>query len=322
MAALTILLTWIEYVHTKKREVVMITRTHKLDDANETVRVLIAQYTAAHTAGSSHSTGSPYDQLLNRTSPINQAYARKFGYDYLIFRGTPFVDPGHEEEDSSYQLERYVVGGQPARTAGNDVSSSHVVATSSRPSKRIQPPPSRATYSKVSILELVLFGEYKGRFDYVLILDADAMMFDFDRDIGRYYDHHRFVLVAQKTNMSDRDETGSINVGVTLWNLNSKLTPLIVGRWKHKCLRRIREGRPDDDQAPLQALIKNELRQEQRNYVVHGVNEDFHYGKGTFVKHFIRQSLSWNDTQLERRLEKIQSASAEVCERYHPLCEQ
>jgi hypothetical protein len=235
-------------------------------------------------------------------------------------------------------------------------------------------PASRSTYNKVALLELALFNHTTNIvdddanihssnctvddgdkdwdedpfhvYDRLLILDADAMMYDFSQNIATLLpEDDELVLVAHKNHADDPEATGSINIGVSLWNLRNPYTPYIVQRWRQKCWDRIRNQRNDDDQAPLQEIIKYDLDDKRREQVVLALSEEFRFGKGTFVKHFFRAphqpnninqttaSLdSWNplsyvktSTQAEssgqQRIAKIQATAREVCERYQ-VCEE
>jgi hypothetical protein len=144
-----------------------------------------------------------------------------------------------------------------------------------------------------------------------------SKQYDFDRDIGQWETDRNFVLAAHKIKASDPSGTGSINIGVTLWNLDHPLTPFIVERWKQQCIWRMRHDRTDDDQAPLQALLKKALDDEKRHRVVYAVTGEFEYGRGTFVRHVIRRNSSWDSSasRIEGRLATIQASIDTICQR-------
>jgi hypothetical protein len=220
---------------------------------------------------------------------------------------------------------------------------------------------SRSTYNKVALLELALFHHHTNNdtidndddeikedpfqvYDRLLILDADAMMYDFSKNIVTLLpEDDELVLVAHKNHPDDPEATGSINIGVSLWNLRNPYTPYIVQRWRQKCWDRIRHQRNDDDQAPLQEIIKCDLDDKRREQVVLALSEEFRFGRGTLVKHFFRAPhqihnnsnasassfQAWNpfssyvmksSTQAEssgqQRIDKIRATASEVCERY------
>lgn len=280
-------------------------------DVNRSHHLLIAQY-----AASSSASNGTYDKFLDISSKINQAYAIMWKYDYLILKGIPYSGPHLNE---SFEVQRYVVDGERIITIEGDNND----ATRTR-SHLINPSPlvpeSRATYNKVALLEMALLDT---KYDSLLILDADAMLYDFSRDIITLLPlDEGALLVAHKTNHSDVPGTGSINVGVTLWNLRNRITPLVLDRWKTMCLRRIQHGKDDDDQAPLQNILKDDINQTQRDRVVYAISKEFAYANGRFVRHFIRPAGStWANVSSARRLANMEQTSSKVCARYHPICE-
>jgi hypothetical protein len=176
--------------------------------------------------------------------------------------------------------------------------------------------------------------EYRGLYDRLLLLDSDAMLYDFSRDISTYFipiqstnnfsgrieDRIDFVFAAHKTNKSDANNTESVNIGVSLWNLSHPLTPLVVDRWKMASISRLRRFKDDDDQGPLQSMLKA-MPPEHIQRVIIGVSDELGYGKGTFVKHFIRTDFStWitKDTETKRIARRLMLN--EVCVRYDPVC--
>lgn len=330
--------------------------------------LLVAQYAAAPLSfvGSSSNkikssnetavNSSIYDELLQLTSPINQAYCRAWKCDYWIVRGIPF------QMNDELVTERLVVDGRIIHRA--------ISATVNPPIASHETiPASRSTYNKVAILEMALWHNRQQQqqhnassastasvtkyYDRLLLLDADAMLYDFDRDIATavpdniIFTAHRTHHPTNTTTTTTTDMTlstnisaGSINVGVTVWNLRHPQTPFLVQVWKKQCLKRIRERKHDDDQAPLQKLLQQLPNDKQRNRVVYAVTDELGYAKGRWVRHFIRRSNAWHDidnnintnqtnstnnnnTALrgEERKAQLSRAVSEVCQRYWPVCE-
>lgn len=326
--------TFVDEEHTDLNQTLM-----PLSPRATTGTLLIAQYAAAPMALRHHHRQPEnfYDRYLATTARVNQAYAVAWRCDYLILRGTPFAGPHLNE---SYTVQRLVVDGrriapplESLRHAGEEE------ADDAYHNNNV--PDSRATYNKVAVLELALAEK---KYDCVLILDADAMLYDFSRDITTLLPRKNItapggatpaLLVAHKTNRSDVAGTGGINVGVTLWNLRHRLTPLVARRWRAHCARRVRRGRRDDDQAPLQGLLRDELDPPQRALVVHAISREFAYARGRFVRHFVRaDGTAWdsggggsdgnnnnNTAAAMSRLERMEETAREVCARYHPVCD-
>jgi len=300
------------------------------DSANHSL--LVAQYAAPrnpHGADDKLS-NNVYDQMLDLTSVINQAYCVAWKCDYWILRGIPALNEDDESSSSSSILtpERYVVDGERQTIVPPLLTNEEPEATNTT---SIPVASSLSTYNKVVLLELATLHETK--YDRLLILDADAMLYDFDRPIASAVPDQGCVFTAHKTHRNDPPGTGSINVGVTVWNLRDPLTPIILQKWKQMCGERVRNGLHDDDQAPLQSLLKDQqLDETKRNRVVCAVNDEFAYAKGRWVKHFIRRSDAWGgegDSEQQggdvvrgaERLAQIRAVSEEICERYHPICD-
>jgi hypothetical protein len=284
--------------------------------------IVMAQYTGRSRAADNNTTDDTYERFLSLTSKINIAYARKWGYDFWILRGLPFSGP---HLNASYTLERHVIQGQLQE----------IPQSISEDANEVEPTMSysRATYNKLTLLQLALQEEDESLHG-ILILDADAMMYDFSRDIAGLLLPNT-VVVAHSTNTnnattnSDASSSGSINVGVTLWNIRHPLAPLVYQRWRDRCVRRIlyHPDKMDDDQAPLQHILKYELDAERRSRVVTALEgKEFHYASGTFVRHFIRPAGStWTSYSTADgdalRLQKMQRSIAEVCARNQGVCD-
>jgi disulfide oxidoreductase YuzD len=227
--------------------------------------------------------GNTYSALLNLTQPINEAYAEMWGYDYQLFTGLLIqkeIPPSSNENNT----------------------------------KKV--PESRATYNKVMILYHVLTNMKYQQYNKLLILDSDALMYDFSRDIATLIPDNRMML-AHRVKRNDTDATWDINIGVTLWNLRHVATFPFCKAWKKACLNRIinHPTLRDSDQTPLQAILK-EIPEDDRRKMIMSITSELGYGFGKFVRHFIRPDCSnWTDytDTMPRRVEKIQSTITEIC---------
>jgi len=177
--------------------------------------------------------------------------------------------------------------------------------------KDCTPPEERSRFNKVALLLNALSFSYK--YDQVLILDADTIIYDFSVDITTLLPAD-YMLTAQRVYEDDPIVTTSINNGVTLWNLRNPLTNSLAREWD----RASREGIPDN--RPFrgdQYYLKKVLRREEYRSAVWTVWNEFYYKNGTVIKHFQRSnSRSWNDTGLETREERIKIAVREICHRF------
>lgn len=290
-------------------------------------RLLIVQYTA----GSSTSSSSAYEKLLHITSQVNQGYARRRKYDYWLVKGLPFVEPFF---NGSMTVETLVQNGLPLPSTSTMNATPFVVTKA---------PASRSTYTKVAILEHLLQNQDRYPYDRLLLLDADALYvvepylpvssgrqnshqfslsiadFSFDFD-GWLRDEPLFCLAAHSTHNTSLP-TGSINIGVTLWNLWNPRLPYLVERWRQGCIQRIQTGRRDDDQAVLQNILKNDLDDTRRRQVVRPVaNQILGYGKGSIVQHWIRHSDDWEYSDQTSRIQRVQRAADAICTKHSLVC--
>ena len=214
-----------------------------------------------------------YETLLNLTSTINIAYAKKFSFDYVTLRGMAY-----QTIFDSFRI----------------------------------PKPSRATYSKVLLIQTAM----KLNYDYLLILDSDAMMYDFDRDVSLLIPEDKMVM-AHLVHDFDKKQYYNINVGVILFNLHHPMLRHIVRVWNLACYVQILLGVSDNDQNPIQRI----LQLAGARPLVEGNRHEFAYNNGTFIKHFKRiNSKSWTDGNMDNRIADIQSMVQEVCSKYSSVC--
>ncbi len=230
-----------------------------------------------------------YADIIKISSKVNKAYASKYNHDYLLARGV-FIK---------------VIG-----TNNPNYSKGRVAAGS--------------TSNKVGILEYA-FQHPTKKWDYVLILDSDAMMYDFERDIALIYNMTDEALIAHRVPREANSKTFNINAGVVLWNLRHEQTKRIVSDWD-KEIYRVFTTRVGEDQAALHSVLR---RIPLKNRPIRAINNDFEYASGTVVKHFIRPGseavkLQWDDKQLktENRVKQMKQTADVICEKYKAYCDQ
>jgi hypothetical protein len=182
---------------------------------------------------------------------------------------------------------------------------------------KCEPPPHRATYDKIPLLQYAL--EHKAQYDQLLILDTDAMVYKMDFDITTLLPQGQ-MLAAQKVHASDDSHTWDINAGVTLWDLHHPRIEKLAKEW----LKNSKSGMEHDyhasnDQYHLHYTLK------KGSYLddIHGLDEEFNYGHATLVKHFIRkpQHKQWGeDAILDNRENRIDIAIEEICKEHRTIC--
>jgi hypothetical protein len=186
-------------------------------------------------------------------------------------------------------------------------------------------PEERSRFNKIALLQMAM----ARRYDMVLLLDADAMIYDFSKDMRTYLpSSDEYMLAAHQVNANDDRHTWDINNGVTIWNLHHPLTPVVVEDWYERT--RVALNRNPTTRAYMltgdQAMLHGALRKGDRRKAVYAYTEEFRYRNATVIKHFIRENLDWkNDnvwksTSLESRSANTQNATRQVCQRFVEAC--
>lgn len=229
-----------------------------------------------------YSSFGSYASLLEATAPINKAYARKWNHDILILQGTALI----------LDMDR----------------------------KECEPPQHRSMYNKIPLLIYAL-GK-KERYDQVLILDADTIIYDFVYDITTLLDEDD-MLAAHRVNLNDTARTWNINDGITLWNLRHNLTQKVAKQW----LKRTSKGlngahnfgwKEHGDQYYLHKTLRGQMGAIQ---VTRALADEFRYEIGTVAKHFVRpKNNDWSGYGKEGREAKIQSVIESICTNFSSDC--
>lgn len=223
-----------------------------------------------------------YAKFLNLISPMHQQYAKQHGYDYVILQGTLLHFPGIRQD--------------------------------------CYPNP-RATFNKIPLLAMAL-KEQQDDYDYVLILDTDAMIVEKDVNWTNILPSDQLVA-AQRVWKYDWKNTWDINAGVTLWNLHHPDATRVLDKWQRLSQYGDSEKgdsnldhretilTKNDDQYFLQTALLETFQWWNRPVV--SVTHEFNYYEGTIVKHFKRDKRSWSTNGLEQRLERVHETIQQVC---------
>jgi predicted phosphatase len=224
-----------------------------------------------------------YAQLLELTAPLNKAYARKWGHSFLVLQGS-------------------------------------VVSLAEERRRHCTPPEHRSTHNKMQLLKFGI--ALKDHYDYLLILDADAMIYDWDRDVSDLMPPTHLLAanrVVAKKGVKKR-ATWKINAGVTLWNLHHPYAADLADAWVHAAVG-FMNGRSNNqgDQLFLYHVLKNNASMEEQ---VYAFNREFNYNKATVIKHVKRPALTYEigETALEARAHVIQQFTKEICDKFPVDC--
>ena len=180
-----------------------------------------------------------------------------------------------------------------------------------------EPPPQRAMFDKLALLRMAL--HKKDKYDQLLILDAEAMIYDLNFDVTTLLQDDD-LLVAQRGEENDlRTHTWNINNGIVLWDLNHAIAPQVAEEWYKTSRSAVESGDSHGDQHYLQAV----LREGNRQQFVRSLEQEFGYRRGTVIKDFIRQQANneWDKTRVDAREAEITSVIKEICEKFPSECQ-
>jgi hypothetical protein len=215
-----------------------------------------------------------YSEMLEKTAPVSKAYGKLWKQDVVVLQGT------------SYML--------------SDVDGN------------CTPPGRRTTLNKITLARVaytVSFLQHQndteGRqqhhhepYDQILILDTDAMIYNFDVDISTLFpDDDSFMLAAHRVdhqqtttkhdddsstsndttssttdtvhnddddeNENENDDTdndSNFNAGVLLWNLRHPETASVFAEWGYRANTAIRDGTLQGDQRLLHQTLRRPIK--------------------------------------------------------------
>jgi hypothetical protein len=150
-----------------------------------------------------------------------------------------------------------------------------------------------STFTKIGILMLAMREGY----DYLLLLDADAIIVDFEIPIPQLLpgDPKTMMLMGQKVN---DERAWDINAGVLAFSLKHPKLPQVAREWYTRSMRRLRKSAKSqyadiagdcDDQVTLHITLDNVFRTKAaKQLAIHRTEGPFSYADGTFVKHIVR----------------------------------
>jgi hypothetical protein len=180
--------------------------------------------------------------------------------------------------------------------------------------------PWHAAFNRIYLFQELLD---EGEYDWVLYMDADAIVVDLGKSLQEFLDD-RYSIVACRGATDDPSITWNINNGVMFMNLRHPHTKNIVHLWrtlfeKHtmEALAAEEEGVFDDqskhinDQDMLCLILYHKYRQAAKIYRGEEATK-FNYS-GSFIQQLLRVTAS----SLEERIENMRQKVAEV-EAKHP----
>jgi len=204
-------------------------------------------------------------------------------------------------------------------------------------------PSSHSSVDKIRVLFEAIDSE--ARYDRLLLLDADAMVYGMDTDLTSLVDgNDDFVVmgppVLTEDGKRDKNKPWEMSTGMTLWNLEHPLTRTIALDWFKFAKNAIIRGSYRSDQKYLHKTLQqyystNEdgivKRNDDRDIDIFQILTDNVFdddSRGTIVKQFgVRTATNGEnktrvarDNQIEERLSRMEETAREICGQYPDAC--
>jgi hypothetical protein len=184
--------------------------------------------------------------------------------------------------------------------------------------KNCTPSGVRTTLNKITLLLDAI--KKRGTYDQLLILDTDALMYDFNVDVTTLLPDQYMLAAHRVKAKTDPVHTHDINAGVLLWNLKHNLTRKGAHEWDSRSRRDVELERSKGDQQPLHLTLAKGPGTSQ----VWSLVDEFAYGHATIIKHVIRRvgHRSWTDPMiLGEREERLKNFGDDVCGKEAGVCD-
>jgi hypothetical protein len=185
-------------------------------------------------------------------------------------------------------------------------------------------PASHTTLNKIRLLFHAI--DHSGEYDQVLLLDADAFVYDMDTDITTLIEKHHLVA-GQPLPDGHKNDLWNIHSGATLWNLQHEYVASVALDWFERAKAAVVKGTYTNDQEFLHETLTEHLEwqhQNDKNAMVKNFKHEFDFAKGTVIKQFVRETLegedAYDNANIPERLEQMYDAATEVCDKHSDAC--
>lgn len=212
-------------------------------------------------------------------------------------------------------------------------------------------PSSHSSIDKIRVLFQAIDSE--PRYDRLLLLDTDAMINGMETDLTSLGDNNDdFVVMGRpiltEDGKRDKNKPWEISSGITLWNLEHPLTPIVALDWFNYAKNAIIRGSYQSDQKYLHKALQQYYSTNQYGIVKRdsdreiGIIEILPDNKfdedslGKIVKQFVVRKAKTvenknsnvganavenvHDKQIEARLARMEKTSLQICGRYPDAC--
>ena len=166
-----------------------------------------------------------------------------------------------------------------------------------------------ATFNKVALLEAALDAK---TYDAVLILDADAVIVDFDVD---FFDIMPSGMMFTAERVEDESVKWNVNAGVMIWNLQHPEVGKFAKEWMKRSMKSIKKRiMYEDDQGIMQDILQEYSLADRAKYF-NNIDKGLINGVGKYIVHKMREKNSFDKKNLKASVGNRTGALKEICEK-------
>lgn len=166
-----------------------------------------------------------------------------------------------------------------------------------------------ATFNKVALLEAALDAE---EYDAVLILDADAVIVDFDVDFFTLMPDG-MMFTAER--VEDESVKWNVNAGVMIWNLRHPEVGKFAKEWMKRSAKSVKKRiLYEDDQGIMQDILQEYSLADRAKYF-NNIDKGLINGHGKHIVHKMRAKNSFDKKNLKASVGSRTGSLKELCEK-------
>eukprot|EP00535_Pseudo-nitzschia_heimii_P009510 CAMPEP_0197184434 /NCGR_PEP_ID=MMETSP1423-20130617/9856_1 /TAXON_ID=476441 /ORGANISM="Pseudo-nitzschia heimii, Strain UNC1101" /LENGTH=408 /DNA_ID=CAMNT_0042635239 /DNA_START=141 /DNA_END=1367 /DNA_ORIENTATION=+ len=199
-----------------------------------------------------------------------------------------------------------------------------------------------SAYSSIDKIRILFEAiDSNDRYDRLLLLDTDAMIYGMDTDLTLLGDgNNDFVVmgspVLKEDGKREKDKPWAISSDITLWNLENPLTRVVALDWFEYAKNAIIRGSYQSDQKYLHKALKQYYstnqdgvvkRNRDRNINILRLIEDGdQFGvqtttnTGDEISKMNGKALNVNGEKIEAQLARMEETSLQICTQYPDAC--
>lgn len=156
----------------------------------------------------------------------------------------------------------------------------------------------------------------------LLILDSDALIYNFDIDLGDYLQKDS-MLAAHRIRRCDEEKTHNINNGVTLWNLHHPKTLTTADLWVSCAISDLKKAKKSSIPSHGdQVCLQNTLKKSGLTDYINALQQEFDFKNGLLVRQYLDKNENfWSSSDYDNQQMEIKQTVTDICTKFSFECE-